>query len=468
VVVAGEGGQSIVVRTSPTAGSSNDLKRLYLLAVASARRTLDIATPYFVPDDSVLWALSEAVKRGVRVRILVESDETDAMPVKYASRHFYDGLLQEGVEIYEYQPTMMHAKVLVVDGIWSMFGSANFDNRSLELNDELNVAVTGTRFLRDGSARSAFLKRLRTRRDCSALRAPRSEHTGMAAAAAPLRKAREAFWSASSRKCSSGCDAKADLQVQFSVQWLMVRVRFAPSPTGYLHVGGARTALFNWLYARRHGGVFVLRIEDTDAERSSWEMVTGIVDGLRWLGLDWDEGPDRRAARALLPVRAARALSRPPNGSCGGGTPTTATARRMSFSRSAGRRGGGGGWVYDRTCGSSRHAAEIARLEAEKGAARGAVQGAGRADVVRGSRARGDRVRQRRTSRTSSSSAPIGIQPITSRWSPTTWRWRSRTWCAATITSRTRRSRCCCTRRSDGRAPRSRTCRSSWGRTRSG
>jgi glutamyl-tRNA synthetase len=70
------------------------------------------------------------------------------------------------------------------------------------------------------------------------------------------------------------------------------RVRFAPSPTGYLHVGGARTALFNWLFARRHGGIFVLRIEDTDVERSSWEMVAGIVDGLRWLGLDWDEGPD--------------------------------------------------------------------------------------------------------------------------------------------------------------------------------
>jgi glutamyl-tRNA synthetase len=69
------------------------------------------------------------------------------------------------------------------------------------------------------------------------------------------------------------------------------RVRFAPSPTGYLHVGGARTALFNWLYARRHGGTFVLRIEDTDVERSSADMVTGILDGLRWLGLDWDEGP---------------------------------------------------------------------------------------------------------------------------------------------------------------------------------
>ena len=69
------------------------------------------------------------------------------------------------------------------------------------------------------------------------------------------------------------------------------RVRFAPSPTGYLHVGGARTALFNWLYARRLGGTFVLRIEDTDVERSSTDMVAGILDGLRWLGLDWDEGP---------------------------------------------------------------------------------------------------------------------------------------------------------------------------------
>ena len=72
----------------------------------------------------------------------------------------------------------------------------------------------------------------------------------------------------------------------------MPRVRFAPSPTGYLHVGGARTALFNWLYARRHGGIFVLRIEDTDVERSSADMVTGILDGLRWLGLEWDEGPE--------------------------------------------------------------------------------------------------------------------------------------------------------------------------------
>jgi glutamyl-tRNA synthetase len=70
-----------------------------------------------------------------------------------------------------------------------------------------------------------------------------------------------------------------------------VRVRFAPAPTGYLHVGGARTALYNWLFARHHGGVFILRIEDTDQERSTDESVQGIEDVLRWLGLDWDEGP---------------------------------------------------------------------------------------------------------------------------------------------------------------------------------
>jgi len=70
------------------------------------------------------------------------------------------------------------------------------------------------------------------------------------------------------------------------------RVRFAPSPTGYLHVGGARTALFNWLYARRHGGTLVLRIEDTDAARNTPAALAAILDGLRWLGIDWDEGPE--------------------------------------------------------------------------------------------------------------------------------------------------------------------------------
>jgi len=136
----GAEGEALVVRSSPT-GGNNDLKRLYLLAIAAARRTLDITTPYFVTDESTLWSLEDAVKRGVKIRILMEGDLTDAMPVKYASRRMYERLLQQGIALFEYQPTMMHTKSLVVDGVWSIFGSANFDNRSLELNDELNLAV---------------------------------------------------------------------------------------------------------------------------------------------------------------------------------------------------------------------------------------------------------------------------------------------------------------------------------------
>ena len=110
---------------------------------------------------------------------------------------------------------------------------------------------------------------------------------------------------------------------------MSVRVRFAPSPTGFLHVGGARTALYNYLFARAHGGTFVLRIEDTDAARSTGESVGAILDGLRWLGLAWDEGPgvggdhgpyfqserrasyDRAVARLLAAGRAYRCWCTP-------------------------------------------------------------------------------------------------------------------------------------------------------------
>ena len=85
-----------------------------------------------------------------------------------------------------------------------------------------------------------------------------------------------------------------------------VRVRFAPSPTGYLHVGGARTALFNWLFARQLRGTMILRIEDTDAERNKPELVQGIIDGLQWLGLDWDEGPFYQSQRTELYRAAAK------------------------------------------------------------------------------------------------------------------------------------------------------------------
>ncbi|HET9846288.1 MAG TPA: glutamate--tRNA ligase, partial [Nitrospira sp.] len=79
-----------------------------------------------------------------------------------------------------------------------------------------------------------------------------------------------------------------------------VRVRFAPSPTGFLHIGGVRTALFNWLYARQEHGAFILRIEDTDQSRSTDESIQAIVEGLQWVGLDWDEGPYRQTERMDL------------------------------------------------------------------------------------------------------------------------------------------------------------------------
>src|SRR5712691_5732163 len=84
------------------------------------------------------------------------------------------------------------------------------------------------------------------------------------------------------------------------------RVRFAPSPTGYLHVGGARTALFNWLFARRQRGAMILRVEDTDAERNRPELVEGILEGLSWLGIDWDEGPYYQSQRLTLYQEAAQ------------------------------------------------------------------------------------------------------------------------------------------------------------------
>jgi cardiolipin synthase A/B len=132
--------QSIVVWSSPE-GGTNALKLMYLLAIAAARSSIDIESPYLITDESTRWSLADARRRGVRVRMLVEGDITDAKSVKYAGRAHYKQFMEQGMEIYEYQPAMMHAKVLVVDGVLSIVGSANFDNRSFELNDELNVAV---------------------------------------------------------------------------------------------------------------------------------------------------------------------------------------------------------------------------------------------------------------------------------------------------------------------------------------
>jgi glutamyl-tRNA synthetase len=130
------------------------------------------------------------------------------------------------------------------------------------------------------------------------------------------------------------------------------RVRFAPSPTGYLHVGGARTALFNLLHARRHGGTFILRIEDTDVERSSSDMVTGILDGMRWLGLTWDEGPEVGGPHA--PYFQSERLDRYRAAAqrlvdTGHAYPCFCTAERMKDERQRAEQRGDA-WQYDRAC----------------------------------------------------------------------------------------------------------------------
>ncbi len=139
------GARSIVLWSNPTGGASN-IKMLYLLAIASARKTIDIHSPYVTLDPSTRWGLTEARRRGVRVRILSEGENTDAMPVKHAIRYEYQRLLEEGYEVAEYQPTMMHVKAVIVDGVFSLIGSANFGNRSFEVNDEITVAVSDQEF----------------------------------------------------------------------------------------------------------------------------------------------------------------------------------------------------------------------------------------------------------------------------------------------------------------------------------
>jgi len=134
------GARSVVLWSNPTAGASN-IKLLYLIALAAARQTIDIQSPYITLDSSTRWALTEARRRGVRVRMLSEGPITDAMPVKHASRAEYQALLDLGIEIAEFNPTMMHTKAVMIDGVVSVIGSANFGNRSFELNDELTVAV---------------------------------------------------------------------------------------------------------------------------------------------------------------------------------------------------------------------------------------------------------------------------------------------------------------------------------------
>jgi cardiolipin synthase A/B len=132
---------SMVVNSTPTVGGSTRARILFQLLLASARRSISITTPYFLPDKSLMQELCNAVERGLRVRILVPGRKSDHMVTRSTSRAGYGQLLKAGAEVYEYQPSMIHAKVLCVDDLWLVVGSTNFDNRSFGINDEVNLAM---------------------------------------------------------------------------------------------------------------------------------------------------------------------------------------------------------------------------------------------------------------------------------------------------------------------------------------
>jgi cardiolipin synthase len=134
--------------SSPTGGSTS-MHLMVLLAITAARRTIDIENSYFVPDDLVVGGLLSAMQRGVRVRIVAPGKHTDAPLGRYAAHKLCGVLLEAGAEFYEYQPTMIHSKVLAVDEQWVSVGSSNFDDRSFRLNDEANLNVFSTTLARE-------------------------------------------------------------------------------------------------------------------------------------------------------------------------------------------------------------------------------------------------------------------------------------------------------------------------------
>jgi cardiolipin synthase len=144
--------------TAPTTGST-PAERFLALTLSGARKSLYITNSYFVPDDDFRRLLKRAVKRGVDVRVLTVSSKTDVKTTWYAGRYRYEELLRSGVRIYEYQPTMVHSKTIVADGLWSSIGSMNFDNRSMAFNDESNLVVLDTAF--GAQMDSVFLDDLR-------------------------------------------------------------------------------------------------------------------------------------------------------------------------------------------------------------------------------------------------------------------------------------------------------------------
>jgi len=140
-------GKAHIFSSSPSGGSES-MRLMYLLAITAASRSIHLSTPYFVPDALTIKALTDAARRGVTVQIITVGAQTDAELVRHASRARWGPLLEAGIQIYEYQPTLYHCKVMIVDGLWVTVGSTNFDPRSFNLNDEANLSYFDADFSR--------------------------------------------------------------------------------------------------------------------------------------------------------------------------------------------------------------------------------------------------------------------------------------------------------------------------------
>jgi cardiolipin synthase A/B len=147
---AGDGAAQMFM-SSPEGGSES-MQLMYLMAITAAKKSIDLSSAYFVPDDLTLRTLLDAIKRGVKVRVITPGPHTDTETVKAASRALWGQVIEAGAEIHEYQPTMYHCKVMIVDSVLVSVGSTNFDNRSFRLNDESNLNIYDRKFALEQAA----------------------------------------------------------------------------------------------------------------------------------------------------------------------------------------------------------------------------------------------------------------------------------------------------------------------------
>jgi cardiolipin synthase len=154
-----EGGIAAHVVSSASEEVGSKVALLYTVAIASARKEVIVQNPYFAPDDGVCELFAKMVERGVAVHLMVPGKKTDSPFVRVAGSHLYQSLLEAGVRVYEFQPTLLHQKVVIVDRIWSHVGSTNFDARSLALNEEVGVGILDERTAQE--LREAFEADLR-------------------------------------------------------------------------------------------------------------------------------------------------------------------------------------------------------------------------------------------------------------------------------------------------------------------